>query len=217
MNYQQNKKIIQQGAEAIISLDKDKILKNRIKKSYRIPVLDEKIRKLRTRNEAKLMKIALTKIPVPKIINENEKTGKILMEYIKGKRLSNFLDKFSLNEQKSIARNIGKKMFLLHELGIAHGDLTTSNLIYVSLKNKKPKKDFKIYLIDFGLAFRTTKYEDKAVDFHLLKQALEAKHFKNFDILFKKVLEGYSLKNKTESEKVFQQLKKVEKRGRYKH
>jgi hypothetical protein len=33
------------GAEAVITLDKDKIIKNRIKKSYRISFLDEKIRK----------------------------------------------------------------------------------------------------------------------------------------------------------------------------
>ena len=43
------KKVIQQGAEATIILNKDKhqssIIKRRIKKSYRIAVLDERIRK----------------------------------------------------------------------------------------------------------------------------------------------------------------------------
>ncbi|GAH98356.1 unnamed protein product, partial [marine sediment metagenome] len=57
-------------------------------------------------------------------------------------------------------------------------------------------------------------FEDKAVDIHLLKQALEAKHFKNWKTLFREVLEGYS---KSKSHKtVLERLKSVEKRGRYK-
>ena len=51
-------KIIQRGAEAEIILSGNQIIKNRIKKSYRIPELDEKIRKLRTRSEAKLLEKA---------------------------------------------------------------------------------------------------------------------------------------------------------------
>ena len=45
-------KILAQGAEAVISLEENsegsRIVKERIKKSYRIPQLDEKIRKERT-------------------------------------------------------------------------------------------------------------------------------------------------------------------------
>jgi len=76
------------------------------------------------------------------------------------------------------------------------------------LKNKE------VYLIDFGLGFTSRKIEDKAVDIHLLKQALEAKHFKNWETLFKEFLEGYK---SPDAEKVLTQLEKVEKRGRYKH
>ena len=52
----QKEKIIAQAAEAIIIQKENLIIKKRIKKSYRISELDEKIRKLRTRNEAKLLK-----------------------------------------------------------------------------------------------------------------------------------------------------------------
>ena len=38
--------------------------------------------------------------------------------------------------------------------------------------------DKKIYLIDFGLSLYSNKPEDKAVDLHLLKQALESKHYR---------------------------------------
>ena len=45
----------------------------------------------------------------------------------------------------------------------------------------------KIYFIDFGLGYISNKTEDKAVDLHLLKHALEAKHFKNCEILIKEI------------------------------
>ena len=76
-------------------------------------------------------------------------------------------------------------------------------------------KNNKVYFIDFGLGYISHKYEDKAVDIHLLKQALEAKHFQNYKELLKEIFTGYS-KSK-DSKIVFERLKAVEKRGRYKH
>ncbi|MFQ5532136.1 MAG: hypothetical protein ACE5ES_05980 [Candidatus Nanoarchaeia archaeon] len=72
-------KIIQQGAEAVILQRGDKIIKKRIKKSYRILELDEKIRKLRTRGEARIYEKASKLIPLPKIISSNEKTKENIM------------------------------------------------------------------------------------------------------------------------------------------
>ena len=69
---------------------------------------------------------------------------------------------------------------------------------------------FKLYFIDFGLGFFSTKAEDKAVDLHLLKQALESKHYKNFEKLYKTILKNYKHKD------VLKRLEKVELRGRYK-
>ena len=73
----------------------------------------------------------------------------------------------------------------------------------------------KIFFIDFGLGYISKKIEDKAVDIHLLKQALEAKHFKNWEVLFKEFEKGYS-KSKDYKD-IIKRLKKVEARGRYKH
>jgi len=72
----------------------------------------------------------------------------------------------------------------------------------------------KLYFIDFGLGFTSERIEDKAVDLHLIKQALEAKHFSIHKETEKIILENYNSKDKT---KVLDQLKKVEARGRYKH
>ena len=197
--------IIQQGAEALILKKRDNIIKRRIKKSYRISELDDKIRKLRTRSESKLLKKASELIEIPLIIRTDEKTKEIIMKFIDGKKLSEHLDKFSLKKQKEICRKIGESIAKIHDKDIIHGDLTTSNMIL-------SKKE--VYFIDFGLGFISHKIEDKAVDLHLLKQALEARHFKNWKELVEKVFSSY--KKSKDSEKVFIQLKAVEKRGRYK-
>jgi len=196
-------KIIGRGAEAIILLKNNKIIKDRIKKSYRLQFIDDKLRKSRTKREAKLLEKLSKIIPVPKILSTDNKE-KIKMQFVKGKRLSEHLDK--LKNANKICEQIGASIAILHDNDIIHGDLTTSNMI----SNEKEKK---VFFIDFGLSFHSHRIEDKAVDIHLLRQALEAKHFKKWKSFFEKILEGYKTKDKT---KILQQLKKVEARGRYK-
>ena len=188
-------KTIAQGAEAKIILDKNKITKLRTKKSYRIPFIDEKLRKSRTKKEVKLMIKAskIINVPLPKI----KEPHNLEMAFIKGLKLSEHLDK--LKNKISICNQIGNQIASLHNENIIHGDLTTSNMILV--------KD-KVFFIDFGLGFISYKFEDKAVDLHLLKQALEAKHYKYYKEIWKAVKSGY--KNK-DSKKVLGKLKAVEK------
>ena len=197
-------KIIQQGAEAILIQKNKKLIKRRVKKSYRFPVLDEKIRKQRTKREAKLLEKASKLIPIPKIIKVSDKTKEIDMEFIEGKKLSEHLDE--LKNAKEICTQIGKNIAILHNSNIIHGDLTTSNMI---LSN-----DNKLYFIDFGLSFVSSRIEDKAVDLHLIKEALEAKHFKNSGKFTKAILQGY--KESKFYNQTLERLRKVELRGRYK-
>jgi len=75
-------------------------------------------------------------------------------------------------------------------------------------------KNNEVWFIDFGLGFISLRIEDKAVDLHLIKQALEAKHFKNWQEYWKNIELGY--KTSKDYSKIFEQLKKVESRGRYK-
>ena len=198
-------KTIAQGAEAKIILSNNFIIKDRIKKSYRLKELDEKIIKRRTKSEAKLLTKASKIISSPKPFFIPQ-FNKIKMPFIDGKKLSEHLDNFPLNKQKQICKQIGESIAKLHDSDIIHGDLTTSNMIL---------KDNKVFFIDFGLGFISKKFEDKAVDIHLLKQALEAKHFKNWELLVEEVLKGYE--KFKDSKIVLERLKAVEKRGRYKH
>jgi Kae1-associated kinase Bud32 len=200
------KKILQQGAEAVIYLNKNIIIKDRIKKSYRIPEIDDRIRKLRTKSEAKLLTKASEIINSPKPAQSLEHSFIIEMPFIDGKKLSDNLDNFPTSKQKLICEKIGESVAKLHEHNIIHGDLTTSNMIL---------KDKKVFFIDFGLGFISNKIEDKAVDIHLFKEALEARHFRSWETLFKEFLEGYKIYS--EHKKVLEQMKKVEMRGRYRH
>jgi len=199
-------KILQQGAEAIITLDKNNIItKNRIDKKYRLNQLDEKIRKQRTKRETKLLNKTSEIINTPKPLESRDKF-KIKMPYIQGKKLSENLDKLTTKQQEQTNKKIGQALAKLHDEDIIHGDLTTSNMILDENAN--------VWFIDFGLGFTSRRFEDKAVDLHLIKQALEAKHFTNWETHYKNILKGY--KKSKNYKKTLEQLKKVEARGRYK-
>ena len=191
-------KVIAQGAEAILIRQGNKLIKERIKKNYRHPILDEKLRKLRTRKEAKLLNSVSFS---PNVINSDDKKMTIEMEFIDGKLIKNILDNLTKKQQQEICKEIAKNIEELHSKNIIHGDLTTSNMIL---------KKNKVYFIDFGLGYNSEKTEDKAVDLKLLKQALDSKHYKHSDFLFNEILKNYNIKE------VKERLKKVEQRGRYK-
>jgi len=138
--------LISQGAEAKIFLDKKKnlIIKNRLSKSYRLQELDKKIIKGRTKSEIKLLIKANQIINAP-LPGKNTEENKIIMPYVKGKKLSDNLNNFSLEKQKEILEKIGKSIAILHKSDIIHGDLTTSNMILT--------KSNEVFFIDFGLGY----------------------------------------------------------------
>lgn len=192
---------IAQGAEAVLYKKDNKILKERLKKNYRISQIDDSLRKFRTRREAKF--IEKLPVPGPKLINVDDKKMIIEMELIDGPKVRDILEK-----NIALCNEIGKKVAVLHNNNMIHGDLTTSNMIL----NKKNKQ---IYFIDFGLSFFSHKVEDKAVDLHLLKQALESKHYRVFEKAFKLILEGYK-KESDNYKEIIERFEKVEERGRNK-
>lgn len=194
-------KLIAQGAEAKLFLEDGRIIKNRFPKSYRIKEIDDKLRGFRTRREAKILqKLHAINFPSPKLIKNDEKEN-LIIERIGGKLIKDVLEKF---DYKKLCAEIGKKVAILHNNLIIHGDLTTSNMIL----NKE------IYFIDFGLSFFSEKIEDKAVDLHLLKEGLESKHYKIWEECFKCALDAYKKEAKRSNE-TLKRLEVVEKRGRY--
>ncbi len=198
--------LIHQGAEAKIYLEGGIILKHRFSKKYRHPEIDKKLRKRSTRRESRLLEKAKNLIPVPRLYEFDDGEGKLKMEYIEGIQIKEILDAMEKRERAKILKKIGEQVAILHNNNIIHGDLTTSNMLM---------KEGKIYFIDFGLGFFSTKIEDKAVDIHLFRQALESKHYKHYEESFKHFLDGYKGKINNFKE-IMKRFIKVEERGRYK-
>lgn len=197
-------KQIAEGAEARIYLEGNRIVKDRISKGYRIKEIDERLRKFRTRREAKIFG-ALQRIgfPLPRLLASSDKSMRIEMDFVNGKKLRDILNARNCS---GLCRKIGADVGVLHRNNIIHGDLTTSNMIL---------KDKRVYFIDFGLGFFSNKIEDKAVDLHLLRQALESRHHKIWQKCFDAVIAGYRKTNPQHIE-VLARFQKVESRGRYK-
>ncbi len=215
------KKLIAEGAEAKIYLNESKgkknITKDRIKKSYRIPEIDLPLRKGRTRREAKILrKLVSLGFDCPANIDDQETS--LNMGYLDGKKVRDVLKK---DNMAAIIKEVAEKIAFMHNNGIIHGDLTTSNMIICKEnkkgkdKDKKDKHENKIYLIDFGLSYFSDKVEDKAVDLHLFKQALESKHYLIWEKAFKMFLTHYS-KHAKHSDDILKRFEIVETRGRYK-
>jgi len=204
------KQIIQRGAEAVLYKDEFSgqtvLVKERIKKGYRVEQLDDEIRSSRTRHEARLMERVISSVNVPRI-RKTEKF-KIIMDFIGGKKLKEALGKMNEKEVKKACSEVGKMVAEIHNLGIIHGDLTTSNFIM-------QKDSEKIFLIDFGLGKFERKVEARAVDLHLLFEALKSTHFDVLDIAWGSVVESYS-KNIDNWKDIESRIEQIKKRRRYK-
>ncbi len=72
-------------------------------------------------------------------------------------------------EMKMLMGRIGRAVGRMHEVGVVHGDLTTSNMMV-------REGDGDIVLIDFGLAAQSLQDEDKAVDLYVLERAFGSTH-----------------------------------------
>jgi len=204
--------IIKQGAEAILYInsfeDQKVLVKERIKKRYRISQIDEKIRRTRTKKEVNLLTSA-RKIGVltPTILHVDYKLSKIYMEFIDGIVVKDLLNSKNVTEAeiKKICEKIGTAIGKLHSINLIHGDLTTSNMI---LRGED------LYFIDFGLGEHSRRIEDKGVDLNLLYEAISSTHFRILKLCWEAIIKAYK-KEYAEAEKVLKQIEEIEQRGRY--
>jgi Kae1-associated kinase Bud32 len=187
--------LLGEGAEGRVESVEGRAVKSRPTKSYRHPELDQRLRRFRTRREAKVIE----RLPVkgPSLLRVDDKAMTIEMTLLAGPQLRDVLDETNVGVH---ARRLGELVRLLHDEGIVHGDLTTSNVLLV---------DGELHLIDFGLSAFSVHVEDRAVDLHLLRCALSAKHpslgaWEHFIV-------GYG-----DAPEVLERLEAVERRGRNK-
>lgn len=204
--------IIRLGAEAAIYLlnwnGVELVAKKRIPKSYRHPLLDKEIRMQRTTSEAKIISEAKKYgVACPAIFLVDLEDATIYMQRIRGVEARDVIGNLNQEDLSKLARRIGVLTGMLHNGGIAHGDLTLSNVIVDEQMNP--------YLIDFGLATFTKDVEELAVDVHLLDRSLQSTHYSVRDEFMRHFLEGYRTILGSMVDEVLKKVKEIESRGRY--
>jgi TP53 regulating kinase-like protein len=130
------------------------------------------------------------------------------MEYIDGKQIKQVLDSLSSEDRRNLCYHIGGLIGRLHNHGIIHGDLTTSNMILTP--------DGRVVFVDFGLSELSVELEARGVDLHLMKRAFQSTHFRYAEESFEAVMEGYAeVMGEEVTESVLEKIQEIEGRGRY--
>jgi len=205
--------LIKKGAEASLYAtlwhERKVILKQRLPKKYRPLKLDDEIRFYRTVHEPQLMHEAKKAgVPTPTIFMVDVNNTTIIMDFVEGEQVKQLLGKASATARQELCMEIGRLIGNLHDSGIIHGDLTTSNMI----RNLEGK----IVFVDFGLGEKSKELETRGVDLHLMKRALQSTHFRFAEECFDAVMKGYSSVLGTETARtVLEKIMEIEKRGRY--
>mmetsp|Transcript_23505 Transcript_23505/g.55704 ORF Transcript_23505/g.55704 Transcript_23505/m.55704 type:complete len:415 (-) Transcript_23505:123-1367(-) len=162
------------------------------------------------------------KIRVPRVVRVSPPS--LFLEYIDGPSVKEFLQKKKnsrIQQQQQqeqqqhddrsgsnknipleeLAKKIGQVVGRIHNLGIIHGDLTTSNIMMIFDNdddcNIKTNGSYELCPIDFGLAKLTSSIEEQAVDLYVLERALESTHPDLPGTFFSQVLKSYDQQTTT--------------------
>ena len=218
------------------------VCKERFSKAYRHPELDERLTKSRCRSEARMLEkcgkssSSSSSLRVPSVVRVEAPI--LYMEYIQGPSLKEYLRTFFEKQQEggetmdlfihTLAVELGKLIAAIHNLGVIHGDLTTSNMLILedgsstyTLTQQQQKQTFELVLIDFGLAKSSSSAEEQAVDLYVLERALLSTHPDLPDHFLDDVLKSYAehatsaVKNPKKSQQsTLSRLEQVRLRGR---
>lgn len=207
--------LIKQGAEARVFestfVGRRCVVKERFSKKYRHPSLDSKITLKRLNAEARCVtKARRLGVSTPVLYAVDPVQHTLTFEYVEGPSVKDIFLEFGLHgimeeQLEDIALQIGNAIAKLHDGGLIHGDLTTSNMLIRSGKNQ-------LVLIDFGLSFTSTLPEDKAVDLYVLERALLSMHSSCGNVM-DRILSAYRKSSKQWSS-TLNKLAQVRQRGR---
>ncbi|EMA14678.1 bifunctional N(6)-L-threonylcarbamoyladenine synthase/serine/threonine protein kinase [Haloarcula marismortui] len=192
-----------QGAEATVRFDGDRVIKERVPRSYRHPTLDERLRTERTRQEARLTSEARRNgVPTPLVRDVDPQESRIVFQRVGDTDLRE-----GLSEGR--VADVGRWLARIHDAGFVHGDPTTRN---VRVGGRNGQRDRTI-LIDFGLGYYTQEAEDHAMDLHVLAQSL-AGTADDPERLLLAAEDAYRTES-DHADAVFASLDDIEGRGRY--
>ena len=186
------------GAEAILKktrvLSFSAVEKFRPKKKYRAAALDEKIRRERTRREARLLSRAKEAGVICPVVYEVSDFA-MRMKLLEGEMLYHALRRRAV--KPSEISSAAKILVALHSVDVVHGDFTPANLM-----NTREG----MAVIDFGLGCISHDVEDKGTDVVMMKKALGAKEGEAFASAYARA---------GGKPAVLKMAEEIEKRGRY--
>ncbi len=186
------------GAEATVRVDGDSVVKTRAAKSYRHPSLDGRLRRERTRAEARLTSEARRAgVPTPLVRDVDVAAARLTLERVGDRDLAAALT-------PDRARRVGEHLAALHDAGLVHGDPTTRN---VRVGGER------LWLVDFGLGAHSGHVEDHAMDLHVFEGSVTGTAAEDeAAAACEAVREGYRVAG---DEAVLSRLADVDARGRY--
>ena len=149
------------GAEATVSIDEDGVEKRRTPRAYRHPELDQRLRRERTRAEARLTSAARRAgVPTPLVLDVDLRETTLTLQHVGTCELRE-----AVTDER--VRKVTRHLARLHGAGLVHGDPTTRN-VRVATDGTEPE----VLLIDFGLGYHSDSPEDHAMDLHVLAGSL---------------------------------------------
>ncbi|HYA70572.1 MAG TPA: KEOPS complex kinase/ATPase Bud32 [Thermoplasmata archaeon] len=187
------------------------LLKERDLKTYRPKALDERIRRERTRNEVRLLVDARRLgVRTPMIYDVDLQRHRLTIEELPGPTLRQVLEDPSVApEDVPVAvRAFGRALGVLHAGSIAHGDLTSSNVLFPEGPRGPPA------FLDLSMGTRSPGLEELGIDLHLVEEDLKALSGRA-DALVRAFHEGYAEGNPAGARDVRQRAKVIRGRVRY--
>ncbi|WP_337860295.1 bifunctional N(6)-L-threonylcarbamoyladenine synthase/serine/threonine protein kinase [Ferroplasma sp.] len=195
------------GAEAVISesrfYGREAIIKQRIKKDYRNPVLDKKIRMERMKTEFNILfRMKSNGINAPVLYDFDKYNFSITMEKINGITINKLIREG--REYIEIINKLGILVAEMHNFSIAHGDLNPNNILVLQDQ---------IYFIDPSMGKINCEIEDIADDLFLLTESFRSL-YSNSGELEKTFLDSYKSRSGNYDE-IVKALIDIRQRRRY--
>jgi Kae1-associated kinase Bud32 len=187
------------------------LVKERDSKAYRPKALDDRLRRERTRNEARLLVDARRLgVRTPLLYDIDLSRHRLILEELPGPTLRQLLEDPSLAPESlnGAVRAFGRALGRLHAGGVAHGDLTSSNVLFPEGPEGPPA------FLDLSMGTRSPGVEELGIDLHLVEEDLKALHAKA-ESLIRAFHEGYAEGNPAGEKDVRTRARVIRGRVRY--
>ncbi len=187
------------------------VVKEREAKGYRPKPLDERLRRERTRTEVRLLVEARRLgVRTPIVYDVDLEKHRLILEELPGPTLRALLEEASVPsaEVARAVRAFGTTLGRLHAGGIAHGDLTSSNVLFPEGPGGSPA------FLDLSMGSRNPGLEELGIDLHLVEEDLKALSAKA-PSLVREFHAGYREGNPAGAKDVLARAKAIRGRVRY--